>query len=138
MRERCILIADGGIKESGDAVKYLAAGADAIMLGNLLSRTMESAGWSEEGIKHYRGQASSSFQKDFLGKDPDCAEGACSDAFFRDPDVTVKRLVKEFEGGLASALSYLGMTSSAGLNPDKVTFIKITAAAYIESLPHGV
>ncbi|MCK4827203.1 IMP dehydrogenase, partial [bacterium] len=49
MRDGVALIADGGITEPGDAVKYLAAGADAIMMGSTLSKTRESAGWENDG-----------------------------------------------------------------------------------------
>ena len=69
LRKQVTLIADGGIKEPGDAAKYLAAGADAIMIGGVLSKVRESAGWLR-GVrstnaclyKSYRGQASAEFQ----------------------------------------------------------------------------
>tara|TARA_Y100001938_G_C8083942_1_gene430790 strand:+ start:1326 stop:2396 length:1071 start_codon:yes stop_codon:yes gene_type:complete len=144
VRESVILIADGGIRYPGDAVKYLSAGADAVMLGRGFSSCDESAGWEmtkknwwskPTKVKRYRGQASRSFQIDVLGKTPKCPEGATGPAIY--PTTTVKNVIDEYEGGLRSALSYLGLKSSLDLNPITVSFAKNTVAAQKEATPHG-
>ncbi len=132
------IIADGGIKYPGDAVKYLAAGADGIMAGSIFSSCLESPGWiqDDEGLyKRYRGQASAQFQQDLLGKNPDCAEGAVGPKIR--PSGTCEEVVNKFRGGLRSAISYLGLTSIDAINPDNVTFVKLTAAGFHEGTPHG-
>jgi len=147
LRDRTYIIADGGIRFPGDAVKYLAAGADGIMMGKSFSTSKESAGWkhnrdswwkfwkSNQLYKRYRGQASCDFQVDHYNKKPACAEGETGPIIH--PTTTVKEVVEEYRGGVKSALSYLGLKSMTELNPDNVTFIKITTAAYLEGTPHG-
>ena len=140
LRDQVELIADGGVRNPGDAVKYLAAGADSIMMGNRFAPTIESAGWEEDFsgklVKKYRGQASADFQKDHYNKQPDCAEGATSNDFTI-PLYSAERVIKEFEGGVRSAISYLGLENINELTPDNVTFIKVTASAIQEAKPHG-
>ena len=133
------IIADGGIKHPGDAVKYLAAGADGIMAGSIFSTCPESPGWLEDhtGLyKNYRGQASEQFQRDLLGRTPDCAEGAVGPEIR--PQESCEEIVNKFRGGLRSAISYLGIQSSNELKPENVTFIKLTSAGFVEGTPHGV
>ena len=137
-RQNYKIIADGGIKHPGDAVKYLAAGADAIMAGGIFSSCPETPGWLEDytgPFKRYRGQASAQFQKDLLGKKPDCAEGAVGPEIR--PGHSCEEVINKFRGGLRSAISYLGITSSKELVPENVTFIKITSAGFHEGTPHG-
>lgn len=137
LRTGVTIIADGGVRSPGDAVKYLAAGADGIMMGNRFSRTCESSGWSFVDGKHtkrYRGQASASFQRDFNRKS-DCPEGATSESFV--PSDRTEDIIKEFEGGVRSALSYLGLRNIKDLSPELVEFIKITPSAQLEGTPHG-
>ena len=133
------IIADGGIKYPGDAVKYIAAGADAVMLGNALSTSNESAGWTKDEdnnkTKRYRGQASRSFQEEVLSKSPDCAEGAIGPTLT--PTGSCEEVIKRFRGGMRSAISYLGLTSMDELTPDNVTFVKVTSEGFIEGTPHG-
>jgi IMP dehydrogenase len=132
------IVADGGIKYPGDAVKYLAAGADGIMGGSIFSRCPESPGWMQDSsglYKHYRGQASRQFQKDLLGRTPDCAEGAVGPRIR--PDETCEEVVNKFKGGLRSAISYLGINSIDQLIPENVYFVKVTPAGFQEGTPHG-
>ena len=132
------IIADGGIKYPGDAVKYIAAGADAIMLGNALSKCPETPGWNmENGVpyKHYRGQASRQFQEELLGRTPDCAEGAVGPKI--NHGQTCEQTITMFRGGMRSALSYLGLTSMSALKPENVDFVQLTAAGFTEGTPHG-
>ena len=135
------IIADGGIWNPGDAVKYLAAGANGIMLGLRLSLCKESPGWKETEfgtkVKTYRGQASSEFQND-IGRSNKFIEGVSSTKMTRneEDEITAQQVFNEFHNGVASAISYLGLTSIQELNPDNVEFIKITPSGYNEGLPH--
>jgi len=135
VRSQITIIADGGIRYPGDAVKYLAAGADGVMLGRRFSECHESAGW-QNGIKQYRGQASASFQQAQFGKENACPEGATGNSFR--PSKGCKEIIQEFEGGLASAISYLGLISTTQLRPENVNFIRVTPSGYTEGTPHGV
>jgi IMP dehydrogenase len=132
------IIADGGIKHPGDAVKYLAAGADGVMVGSVLARCPESPGWKENQFgsrKRYRGQASKEFQEELLGRTPHCAEGAVGQ--FIEPGESCEDIVNKFRGGLKSAISYLGARSIDEINPENVTFVKLTASGFHEGTPHG-
>ena len=135
------LVADGGIRSPGDAVKYLAAGAKGVMLGNVLSRAKESAGWlknRETGTvyKEYRGQASFAFQQERLDiENPKHVEGVTCGVIY--PEYTVKEIVAHYENSLRSAISYLGLDSIHDLVPENVTFVKVTANGLKEGMPHG-
>lgn len=146
------IIADGGIKTTGDIVKYLSAGADAVMVGSLLSNCIESAGWKTNSFKRfiniisfnkfckdylykrYRGQASKDFQLDHRGIVSGTPEGVVGN--IQHPTNTVNNFVTETKAGIASALSYLGLTNIKDLNPHNVEFIRISSASYKESRPH--
>lgn len=150
----CEIIADGGIRYPGDANKYLAAGATGVMMGKAFSAAEESAGWMIEygevdlsepvsfpltrpmrKVKRYRGQASASFQQDMFGKSNVCPEGATSGTFT--VSTTCAQVIANYKGGLASAISYLGLSSSSEVCPEKVTFVKLTQGAHKEGTPHG-
>lgn len=147
------LIADGGIRYPGDAVKYLALGADAVMMGKAFCATQESAGWIyDTGIemrgrmpiitgeprryKHYRGQASSEFQTKQFGQQASCPEGASNPNLLA-VDGTAKDVINYYRGGVASALSYLGLEDIEQLCPENVDIAQQTSASYIEGTPHG-
>jgi len=144
------VIADGGIKQPGDAVKYLAAGADAIMLGSVLSKTKESPGWQVGQVKNggqltlrdlaepplvktYRGHASAEFQQDHFGRANRCPEGQSSRPFTYQGD-TVESVVELFTGGIASACSYLGIADSQDLPCGQHEAQAITQNGFIEGL----
>ena len=151
------IIADGGVRSPGDANKYLAAGATGIMMGREFSTTTESAGWetiqdpettSYSGVvsfplerpktikvKKYRGQASASFQKDMFGSSNVCPEGASTGSIY--PTTSCKAVLDKYKGGLASAISYLGLRSSLELCPETVEFVKVTSSGHKEGTPHG-
>jgi len=144
LRGKVKLIADGGVRNPGDAVKYMAAGADGIMLGRRLSECPESCGWVNTRehwwqkrtlSKSYRGQASAQFQKERLGKTPQCAEGASGPTIY--PGAPLQSVINEFEGGVRSALSYLGLESINDLGPENVKFLRVTPSAIVEGSPHG-
>lgn len=139
------IIADGGVKYSGDIVKALAAGADVVMLGSILAGTEESPGEIEiyqgRSYKVYRGMGSLGAMKEGSGDRyfqesapklvPEGVEGRVP---FKGPlPDTVYQLV----GGLRSGMGYCGVANIADLQK-KTTFIRITPAGLRESHPHDV
>ena len=99
------IIADGGATEPGDLVRALFCGADAIMVGYIFSKCLESADGLRIGsYRSYRGMASYSAQAD-NSKEPKIIEGAEEPVKI---EYTLDDLLKKFEGGLRSGMSYLG------------------------------
>ncbi|MCA1061806.1 IMP dehydrogenase [Rossellomorea aquimaris] len=139
------IIADGGIKYSGDIVKALAAGGHAVMLGSLLAGTSESPGETEifqgRRFKVYRGMGSVSsmekgskdryFQEEAKKFVPEGIEGRIP---YKGPLAdTLYQLV----GGLRSGMGYCGTKDLFDLR-EKAQFIKMTGAGLRESHPHDV
>ncbi|TCD47116.1 IMP dehydrogenase [Chlorobium sp. N1] len=144
------IIADGGIKYSGDIAKALAAGADAVMMGSIFAGTDESPGetilYEGRRFKTYRGMGS-------LGAMSE-PEGS-SDRYFQDASSESKKYVPEgiegripskgrldevvyqLIGGLKSAMGYCGVGSIEDLKT-KTQFVRITSAGLRESHPHDV
>jgi len=142
------VIADGGIKYSGDVVKALAAGASSVMMGSLLGGTEESPGESFllEGrrFKVIRGMGS-------LG----AMEEGSADRYFQEGEVSPSKLVPEgiegrvpykgpvadvifqMVGGLRSGMGYCGVCSVAALRSE-TEFVRVTSAGLRESHPHDV
>jgi len=129
------IIADGGIRNSGDIVKMLAAGADACMLGSLLSGTDESPGeviYTDEGKrKTYRGMASMEAQFDWHGR-ASSLEGISTTVQYKG---TVKDIVNNLTQGLRSGMSYSGARTITELQR-KSHFIRQTQAGAVESGTH--
>jgi len=139
------VIADGGIKYSGDVVKALAAGADAVMLGSLFAGCEESPGHTElykgRRFKVYRGMGSMGamaegskdryFQEDNKKFVPEGIEGIVP---YKGP---LKDTIYQLIGGLKSGMGYCGTATIEDLK-EKAQFIKITGAGLIESHPHDV
>jgi IMP dehydrogenase len=129
------IIADGGIRTSGDMVKALAAGADAVMCGSFLSGTTETPGQvyptSNGKFKEYRGMASRKAQIGWRGKSSS-PEGVVSKVPYRGP---VADILADARGGLASGLSYTGARTLTELR-SKAKWITQTAAGAIESGTH--
>ena len=130
------IIADGGIKTSGDIVKALAAGADFVMLGSLLAGTDESPGETFTGNcgelrKVYRGMASSTAQQDWRGKVAS-QEGVSSSVPYKGP---VSTMINELVTGIRSGLSYSGARTIKELQL-KAKWLKQTNAGIIESSDH--
>ena len=141
------LIADGGIRYTGDMVKALAAGANCVMMGSIFAGTEESPGetiiYEGRKFKEYRGMGS-------LGA---MATGS-SDRYFQDVEDDVKKFVPEgiegrvaykgllkevvyqFVGGLRAGMGYCGAATIGELQ--KATFVKITNAGMRESHAHDV
>lgn len=153
LENKATFIADGGIKTTGDIAKYLAAGADAVMLGNLLSKTVESPAWkinkfrnflniisfgylykNKIKYKEYRGQASEQFQMQKIGYVSGTPEGVQAPPLYY--SYTYDSFYKKITSSLASSVSYLGLNSIYGMNPKSVKFIKITNNTLKESQPH--
>jgi len=142
------LIADGGIKYSGDMAKALAAGASAVMLGSLFAGTDESPGevvlYEGRSYKAYRGMGSmgamqqGSKDRYFQGNVSDSKklvpEGIEGQVPYRGP---VKDTVFQLMGGLRATMHYCGATSIADLHK-KSKFVRITGAGLKESHPHDV
>jgi IMP dehydrogenase len=142
------VIADGGIKYSGDVVKAVAAGAESVMIGSMLAGTEESPGESFllEGrrFKVIRGMGSLS-----------AMEEGSADRYFQEGEVSATKLVPEgiegrvpyrgpvedvifqMVGGLRSGMGYCGVKDIQGLRTE-TEFIRITAAGLRESHPHDV
>jgi IMP dehydrogenase len=129
------LIADGGIRNSGDAAIALAAGADVVMLGRILSGTEESPGQIVDGKKLYAGMASNkSRQMGGIKIDSKIAtEGIHS---FVDYKGSVYDVMDEFLGGLKSALSYSGARNIKQFQENAV-FVEVSPSSQVESTPHG-
>ncbi|MCK7591626.1 IMP dehydrogenase [Subsaxibacter sp. CAU 1640] len=142
------VIADGGIRYTGDIPKAIAAGADTVMLGSLLAGTKESPGetiiYEGRKFKSYRGMGSVEAMK----------QGS-KDRYFQDVEDDIKKLVPEgivgrvpykgdlfesihqFVGGLRAGMGYCGAKDIATLK-EKGQFVKITASGINESHPHDV
>jgi IMP dehydrogenase len=142
------VIADGGIKYSGDIVKALAAGASTVMLGTLLAGTEESPGemviYKGRSYKVYRGMGSLGAMQD-----------GSKDRYFQDKEDEIKKLVPEgiegrvpykgplqdtiyqLVGGLRAGMGYCGARTIEELY-EKSRFVKITSAGLRESHPHDV
>lgn len=130
------IIADGGIRNSGDIVKALSAGAHTVMLGSLLSGTIETPGKSEHGKKLYRGMASKSAQDSWRGGVPKgmAAEGESTKVPIKG---YVEDIVNELSGGLRSGMTYLNANNLEDLHL-KAEFMEISPMGRSESLAHGL
>ena len=142
------VIADGGIKQTGDIPKAIAAGADTVMIGGLFAGVEESPGetilYEGRKYKNYRGMGS-------LGA---MAEGS-KDRYFQDAEDDLKKLVPEgiegrvpfkgqvaeviyqMVGGLQAAMGYCGCETIERLQ-ERAQFMRITSAGFRESHPHDV
>ena len=129
------IIADGGIRTSGDIVKALAAGADFVMLGSVLAGTDESPGEVFEGnkgrYKVYRGMASKEAQQDWRGR-YSSNEGVSTTIPYKG---SVANIMKDLENGIRSGLSYTGAKNLLELRA-KAKFVCQTSAGQIESSTH--
>lgn len=141
------IIADGGIRYSGDVVKAIAAGASTIMIGSLLAGTEEAPGevilYEGRKFKSYRGMGS-----------VEAMEDGSKDRYFQDAEDDIKKLVPEgivgrvpykglvqevlyqIVGGLQAGMGYCGAADIEAMQQAK--FVKITGAGVKESHPHDV
>lgn len=130
------IIADGGLRSSGDIVKALAAGADSVMLGSLLAGTLETPGEVHFGKKHYRGMASRAAQTSWRGGLP---EGMAPEGESTAIPVKghVKDVISELAGGLRSGMSYVNALELAEIR-ENARFMEMSASGYRESGAHGL
>jgi IMP dehydrogenase len=141
------VIADGGIKFSGDIVKALAAGASCIMAGNLFAGTDESPGelvlFQGRSYKVYRGMGSMDAMR--KGSKDRYSQSGTDDAKLVPEGIegrvpyrgTISAVVHQLMGGLRSGMGYVGAGSIAELK-EKARFVKISSAGLRESHPHNV
>ena len=132
----CILIADGGIKNSGDIVKALAAGADAVMVGRILAGTRETPGQiitnpGHAPVKVYRGMASPEAQVDWKGS-YSSNEGVSRTVRLKG---SASSTLFEIDKGVRSGLSYSGAFNVRELQA-RAEFVKQTSAGAKESSTH--
>ena len=129
------IIADGGIKTSGDIVKALAAGADFVMLGSMLAGTDQSPGQvfdnGNKKYKVYRGMASSEAQVSWRGK-TSTPEGISTTIPYKGD---VNTILGDLRGGIQSGMSYSGARTIRDLQA-KAKFIRQTPAGQSESYTH--
>ena len=130
------VIADGGIRTSGDIVKAFAAGASSVMLGSMLSGTIETPGEIKNGRKQYRGMASKSAQVSWRGGVPEgmAPEG---ESTFVSVKGHVKDVILELSGGIRSGMSYVNAAVLSEIR-DKARFMEMSSAGVFESRAHGV
>lgn len=130
------VIADGGIKTSGDMVKALAAGASTVMIGSMISGTLETPGELKGGMKQYRGMASKAAQVSWRGDLPKgmAAEG---ESTLIPCKGSVVNVMDEITGGIRSGMTYLGVDNIAAMS-EAALFMEMTSSGMSESKPHGV
>lgn len=130
------LIADGGIRDSGDVAKAIALGADMVMIGSLLAGTTESPGTILGGRKVYRGMASREAREDF---DPNLPTDYTPEGVSMMKPLTgpAKQVIDGLVGGLRSAMSYSGAHNLQEYR-EKAKFMFITNASHVEGTPHGL
>lgn len=142
------VIADGGIKYSGDIIKALAVGASTVMLGNLLAGTQESPGevvyYQGRSYKVYRGMGSVEamkeggkeryFQSDEFDVEKLVPEGIVGRVPYKG---SAENIVYQLVGGVKSGMVYVGADNLAKLKK-KAKFVRITASGLHESHPHDI
>ena len=143
------IIADGGIKYSGDIVKALAAGANSVMLGSLLAGTLEAPGEIElyqgRSYKVYRGMGSVGAMKEG-SKDRYFQEGTVNDVKFVPEGIEgrvhfkgeLNQTIYQLIGGLRSGMGYAGCKTIDELRNNARFFVRITSAGLSESHVHDV
>lgn len=142
------VIADGGLRYSGDIVKALAAGGDVVMLGSMFAGTEESPGeaviYKGRSFKSYRGMGSLGAMK----------AGCCTDRYFQEGVVgdklvpegiegmvphkgPIAAVVYQMVGGIRAGMGYVGAENMAALHKN-AKFVQVTAASMKESHPHDI
>jgi IMP dehydrogenase len=129
------VIADGGVKTSGDIVKAFACGADTVMLGSILAGTLETPGEIRHGKKEYRGMASKAAQVSWRGEVPEgmAPEGEATYVAIKGH---VSDVVRELAGGLRSGMSYVNALKLDEIR-EKSLFMEMSPMGLFESKAHG-
>ncbi|MFZ3229535.1 MAG: IMP dehydrogenase [Pseudobdellovibrio sp.] len=130
------IIADGGIRTSGDMVKAFCAGASTIMLGSMLSGAMETPGDIVNGRKQYRGMASKKAQVSWRGDMPlgMAPEGESTSVSVKGH---VQDVILELTGGIRSGMTYINATTIEEMKL-KGIFMEMSSNGIRESRAHGV
>lgn len=130
------VIADGGIRTSGDIVKAFAAGASSVMLGSMLAGTIETPGDIKNGKKQYRGMASKSAQVSWRGGVPEgmAPEGEATQVSVKGH---IRDVILELTGGIRSGMSYINATAISEI-ADRAHFIEMGFNGGQESRAHGL
>ncbi|MGK4165397.1 IMP dehydrogenase [Ligilactobacillus salivarius] len=144
------IIADGGIKYSGDIVKAIAAGGNAVMLGSMLAGTDEAPGETEiyqgRRFKTYRGMGSLGAMDSTHGSSDRYFQSSVNEANKLVPEGiegrvaykgSVADIVYQMDGGLRAGMGYCGAPDLATLT-NEAQFVQITGAGLVESHPHDV
>jgi IMP dehydrogenase len=144
------IISDGGVRNSGDITKALAAGASSVMIGSLFGGTDESPGKTlvKNGKKYkmYRGMASfyASLGRKYREAGPQVVDSDDLNDYVPEGveamvpyNGSVVEIIRQMAGGLRSGLSYCGAKTIPEMQ-ENAEFIRITAAGYVESQPHNV
>ena len=134
----CSIVADGGIRNSGDMVKAFAAGADCVMVGSMLAGTDEAPGnifvdANGKRVKTFRGMASADAQKDSTGV-VSVAEGISTTIPYKG---SIDRIIDQIRGGLGSGCSYSG-SNSLYLLSSFAKYVEVSPASLNESKPHAL
>jgi IMP dehydrogenase len=148
LKDEIPLIADGGIRYSGDIAKALAAGASSVMLGSMFAGTDESPGEIElfqgRSYKTYRGMGSIAamqhgsrdryFQDDIDNADKLVPEGIEGRVPYRGP---LRNIIHQLVGGLRASMGYLGAAAVEDVR-HKAEFVRVTTAGVTEAHPHDI
>lgn len=136
--QECSIIADGGIRTSGDMVKAFAAGADAVMIGSMLAGTDEAPGeiltdHNGREVKSFRGMASASAQKDAIGS-VSVAEGISTTVPYKGSST---HILDQIRGGLGSGCSYTGIQNLSDIY-EFAEYYTVSSLSMNESIPHAL
>jgi IMP dehydrogenase len=136
--ETCSIIADGGIRNTGDMIKAFAAGADAVMVGSMFAGTDESPGEilsdaNGHEVKMFRGMASAAAQEDVQGR-ISVAEGISTTIPYKG---SMAHVLNQIRGGLGSGCSYSGVSSLSEL-AESSEYVEVSVASLSESKPHAL
>jgi IMP dehydrogenase/GMP reductase len=134
----CSIVADGGIRNSGDMVKSFAAGAEAVMVGSMFAGTDESPGEiltdaNGHEVKMFRGMASAAAQNDAQGR-VSVAEGISTTIPYKG---SMKHILDSVRGGLGSGCSYSGVSELSELS-SIAEYVEVASTSLQESRPHAL
>lgn len=130
---KTLIIADGGLRTSGDIVKAFAAGADLVMLGSMLAGTEEAPGYLQDGFKELRGMASGEAQADWKGE-ISVVEGVSTKIKYKG---FVQDVFNQIKGGIGSGCSYSGVSNLSEL-AENSEYTVVSQASLSESKPHAI
>lgn len=136
-KEGVPVIADGGIRASGDAMKALAVGASSVMLGSILAGCLETPGELVKGKKLYRGMASKSAQVNWRGGMLPEGMAPEGESHFVNCKGPVRETVLELTGGIRSGMSYLNSKKLSDLE-EFAQFVEVSPNCLRENNAHGL